>query len=52
MTWEEIKRAVEERGVKDTDEIAWIDLHPYGSDGSKCIEINRDHNGHVEIYDQ
>lgn len=52
MTWEEIKRTVEQQGVTDNDEIAWVDLHPYGSDGSDCIEINRDQDGRVEIYDR
>ena len=48
MTWEEIKKAVEALGVKNSDVIAWIDLHPYGPES---IENKRDQEGKVQIYD-
>jgi hypothetical protein len=49
MTWEEIKRTVEKQGVKDSDEIAWIDVHPFGTDD---VEVKRDEDGTIQINDR
>jgi hypothetical protein len=46
MTWREFKRAVEDRGVKDEDEIKYIDTYARRPDE---IEVWRNERGHVEI---
>jgi hypothetical protein len=46
VTWGEFKRAVEDRGVKDEDEIKYIDTYARRPDE---IEVWRNERGHVEI---
>lgn len=48
MTWEDFKRAVESQGVTDTDEIAWIDMHPFDLND---VAVSRDQDGKVQISD-
>ena len=36
MTWKEVKKQIEELGVRDNDEINWIDFSQFGRiDGKK-----------------
>jgi|GEM_PF-3585855 hypothetical protein len=48
MTWGELKRRVEELGVKDEDPIRWIDIH--GEAPVEEVEAAKDKQGRVAIY--
>ena len=47
MTWGEFKKAVEDRGVKDDNQIGWIDVDACSMITGLIIII--DENGEVEI---
>lgn len=46
-TWQEFKSAVEAAGVKDGDEVDYIDVSGFWSAGS--IEVGRDEGGDARI---
>ena len=48
MNWEEFKKRVEELGVKNEDEIKWIDIH--GTTGTEDVDAAKDRDGKVAIY--
>lgn len=45
MTWKDFKIILESRGVKDEDEINYIDVGNYGSDG---VYNPDEHGAHFE----
>jgi hypothetical protein len=43
MTWGEFKKAVEDKNIKDEDEIGWIDVPGYFS--VDCITVEKELSG-------
>jgi hypothetical protein len=48
MTWGELKKRVEELGVKDEDILRWVDVNGYAKPGE--VEAAKDKEGKVAIY--
>ena len=48
MTWGEFKRRAEELGIKEEDQIRWIDVN--GQARIEEVEIAKDTQGKVAVY--
>lgn len=48
MTWKEVKESLEAAGLKDEDEVAYIDIHPIGTG---CYPITKKGVNGWEVYD-
>lgn len=48
MTWKEFKDAVESQGVKDADEIGYIDTYP---DAGVAVEFRNDGIKDTRVFD-
>jgi len=49
MTWAMFKKALEAQGVKDEDEIAFIDYSVYAEESSKPVVIRDERDGSITV---
>lgn len=49
MTWEEIKGAIEAQGIKNEDNIIYIDISTDFSNDANHIRVNKDNPDYIYI---